>query len=292
MAALKALTLFPSLIAALCYPVNGGATLEAGKLAALDAQGNLVTPTETVGLIVAGRVEGKGGGISAGMDVDNSAGLDGAETADVRPGVYLCNNSAAADEITAAEVGDPCYIIDGETVAKTDGVGTRSVAGIVVGFEGTKVAVAVGFSLFATPTQAPGGSFVQMKTVTIPFNHAALVAESDDGDAVAINVGTALPANAVVVAARFKILGTFVGAGLASLALVVGHAGDTDAFIETSDILGDAIGEYGAGLRGVGVGTAAGGKQIIATLDPDNAAGLDELTAGSVKVDVFYMVAA
>lgn len=49
-----------------------------------------------------------------------------------RCGVYHLENSAGADEITQAEVGDNCYIVNDETVAKTDATGTRSVAGRVV----------------------------------------------------------------------------------------------------------------------------------------------------------------
>lgn len=294
MAALKALTLIP-LVACLAYPVNGGATLTAGKLAALDAQGNLVVPTEATGLIVVGRVESKAGGIAAGQDVDNSAGADGDVSADVRPGVYFLDNSGGADEITQAEIGEVCYVIDGETVAKTDGGATRSVAGIVVALgdqeNAGKIAVACGFSLFAQPAPAPGGTFLQSKSVTVPFNHASFLAEGDDGDAVDINVGTALPAGAVLLAARYTITIPFVGAGLASLTMMVGFAGDTNGVIEAVDILGDAAAEY-RGVPGTAMGGPAGSKQLVANFDPDAAAGLDELTAGSVKIDVFYTVSA
>ena len=35
-------------------------------------------------------------------------------------------NSASGDLITAAEVGSDCYIVDDQTVAKTNGSSTRS----------------------------------------------------------------------------------------------------------------------------------------------------------------------
>ena len=38
-------------------------------------------------------------------------------------------NSAAADQITAADIGNDCYGVDDQTVAKTNGANTRSVAG-------------------------------------------------------------------------------------------------------------------------------------------------------------------
>jgi len=50
----------------------------------------------------------------------------------VQPGIHRWENSAAGDAITKAEIGDRCYIVDDQTVAKTDGSSTRSPAGIVV----------------------------------------------------------------------------------------------------------------------------------------------------------------
>ena len=44
-------------------------------------------------------------------------------------------NSSAGDLITIADIGKACFIVDDQTVAKTDGTGTRSRAGIVDGIE-------------------------------------------------------------------------------------------------------------------------------------------------------------
>jgi len=68
--------------------------------------------------------------------VDNSDGADGEQTAEVLRGFARLENSAGADEITAADIGKACFIVDNQTVAKTNGaVGegapARSVAGIV-----------------------------------------------------------------------------------------------------------------------------------------------------------------
>jgi hypothetical protein len=46
-----------------------------------------------------------------------------------REGWFRFANSAAGDLIALADVGKVCYIVDDQTVAKTDGGGTRSVAG-------------------------------------------------------------------------------------------------------------------------------------------------------------------
>jgi len=64
--------------------------------------------------------------------VDNSAGAAGDKTVDVRKGTFQFKNSAAADAITIAEIGDDCYVVDDQTVAKTNGTNTRSVAGKIM----------------------------------------------------------------------------------------------------------------------------------------------------------------
>jgi hypothetical protein len=52
-----------------------------------------------------------------------------------RIGCFKYANSAAADAIAADDIGKACYIVDDETVALTDGTGTRSRAGIVAGVD-------------------------------------------------------------------------------------------------------------------------------------------------------------
>ncbi len=71
--------------------------------------------------------------------VDNSAGIAGALTLEYRLGIFLFANSAAGDLITIADVGKVCYIVDDQTVAKTDGTATRSRAGIIDGIESNGV---------------------------------------------------------------------------------------------------------------------------------------------------------
>ena len=92
----------------------------AGSLVALDASGNATPGAVATTLIGAGRCD---------EYVDNSAGAAGDVEVKIRKGTFRFGNSAAADEITAAEIGDDCYIVDDQTVAKTDGTATRSVAG-------------------------------------------------------------------------------------------------------------------------------------------------------------------
>ncbi|MEX0971519.1 MAG: hypothetical protein WD046_13860 [Paracoccaceae bacterium] len=94
----------------------------AGSLVALNAAGALVPASTATTLTIVGRAE---------ADVDNTDGSAGDLACDVRTGIFRYANSADADEITAAEIGDACYAVDDQTVAKTDGTSTRSVAGTI-----------------------------------------------------------------------------------------------------------------------------------------------------------------
>ena len=59
-------------------------------------------------------------------------------------GVFRFENSSAGDAITRAEIGDDCYIVDDQTVAKTDGTDTRSLADKVDDVDANGVWVKVG----------------------------------------------------------------------------------------------------------------------------------------------------
>lgn len=103
-------------------PVAAGVKILAGALVALSATGYLTPGDAATTLKDAGRAE---------ETVDNTDGLAGDVSATYRKGVFRYDNSAAGDAITRADIGNDCYIVDDETVAKTDGTGTRSVAGKV-----------------------------------------------------------------------------------------------------------------------------------------------------------------
>ncbi|MBE0529530.1 MAG: hypothetical protein IH626_01800 [Rhodospirillales bacterium] len=104
------------------FPVAAATKIYAGALAVLNA-GVAEGGSTAVGLVAVGRAE---------EQVDNSAGAAGELKVRVAKGTFRFANSAAADEITLSEVGASAYIVDDQTVAKTDGTGTRSVAGTIV----------------------------------------------------------------------------------------------------------------------------------------------------------------
>ena len=58
----------------------------------------------------------------------------GAVSVGYEAGDFEFANSTAGDLLAQVDVGNNVYVVDDNTVAKTDGTGTRSIAGILVGF--------------------------------------------------------------------------------------------------------------------------------------------------------------
>ena len=102
--------------------VGAGKVIWAGSLVVLNATGYAEPGSTALGKIAVGRAE---------QWIDNSAGADGAVSLRVSRGVFAFANSAAADAIGRTEIGKTVYVVDDQTVAKTDGGGTRSAAGRV-----------------------------------------------------------------------------------------------------------------------------------------------------------------
>lgn len=60
---------------------------------------------------------------------------DGTVRVEMERGTFKYGNSSAGDAITNAEYGASVYVVDDQTVAKTNGSSTRSVAGICRGVD-------------------------------------------------------------------------------------------------------------------------------------------------------------
>jgi hypothetical protein len=92
-----------------------------GGIGVLEA-GYLKPGRTAVGLKAVGIIE---------QDVDNTAGANGDALCDVRRGVFRMANDAG-DPVGRSHIGSNAYIVDDQTVAATDGAGTRSIAGTIV----------------------------------------------------------------------------------------------------------------------------------------------------------------
>ena len=103
-------------------PVAANARIFGGSLVAINAAGFAVAATTALGLAACGCAEHR---------ADNTGNAAGAIRVRVstRPSQFA--NSASADAITLSDIGKDCFIVDDQTVAKTDGAGTRSRAGRV-----------------------------------------------------------------------------------------------------------------------------------------------------------------
>lgn len=98
----------------------------AGAMLMRNSSGYVTKGATATGLVGVGRAEER---------IDNSGGSAGDLNVRYRPGVYRFANSTSTDLIGITEIGLPCYAVDDQTVAKTDGSATRSIAGFVEGVD-------------------------------------------------------------------------------------------------------------------------------------------------------------
>lgn len=110
----------------LALRVASGAKIFGGALVAVNAGGYAVPGSVSATLTYVGRAECK---------VDNTGGADGAKTVEVRRDKAFKWVNSSADPIGQADLFKTCYIVDDQTVARTNGANTRSVAGRVVGLD-------------------------------------------------------------------------------------------------------------------------------------------------------------
>lgn len=94
-----------------------------GGLAAINAAGFATPGAVATTLKYFGRFE---------ETVDNSAGAAGAKSVLVRRNKAFKWLNHGADPVVQADLGATCYIVDDQTVAKTNGGNTRSAAGKVI----------------------------------------------------------------------------------------------------------------------------------------------------------------
>lgn len=116
------------------YPVKAAVKALQGGIAVLNG-GYAAPATTAVGLVAVGRFE---------ETADNLAGANGDLSVQVRRGTFRYGNSAAGDLIAQADVGNDCYLVDDQTVAKTSATSTRSIAGKIIAVDASGVWVKIG----------------------------------------------------------------------------------------------------------------------------------------------------
>jgi predicted RecA/RadA family phage recombinase len=108
------------------FPVAASTKIYQGAIVALNSSGYATKGATATTLAAVG---------VAVERADNSAGSAGDINVKIRRGVFKFGNSSSTDAIANTEYGANCYIVDDQTVAKTNGSSTRSVAGIVRGVD-------------------------------------------------------------------------------------------------------------------------------------------------------------
>lgn len=104
------------------FPVAAGAGIPYGTLVSINAAGNAIGSAGASTERVVGM---------ATESIDNSAGATADKTVSVLQGVMYFFNSGGGDAITKADVGNTCYCVDNQTVAKTSNSSARCAAGKV-----------------------------------------------------------------------------------------------------------------------------------------------------------------
>lgn len=115
-------------------PMAANTTIFKGALVMLDAAGNATKGAAAAGQIARG----------VAKETKTNGAVAGVEKIATEAGTFRFANSAAGDLIARAEIGDDCYIVDDQTVAKTNGGATRSIAGKIIDVDASGVWVAVG----------------------------------------------------------------------------------------------------------------------------------------------------
>ncbi|SDK31847.1 hypothetical protein [Billgrantia gudaonensis] len=104
------------------HPVAADAVCFAGAIAVMGASGFAEPGSTATGLTALGVFQ---------HYQDNTGGADGDQVVEIERGYFHVANSTGADEIARADIGQVCYLVDDQTVAKTSDTDARSPAGIV-----------------------------------------------------------------------------------------------------------------------------------------------------------------
>lgn len=107
-------------------PIKGGIVIPQGAIVDRDANGYLVN--------AAANTTAKCLGI-APVTYDTTGLADGVKTGEVHFGVWCVASGTSGDAITFADVGKTAYVIDNNTVGKTDGSGARHAGGTIFSVE-------------------------------------------------------------------------------------------------------------------------------------------------------------
>lgn len=108
-------------------PVAASTVIYGGSIVMLDAAGNAVPGATATDLTSRGIAQ---------EFVDNSGGAAGDRDVQSRRGVFHLENDGS---VTRPDIGGQAYVVDDQTVANSDGTGSRSALGKIVDLDATGV---------------------------------------------------------------------------------------------------------------------------------------------------------
>jgi hypothetical protein len=108
-------------------PIAAGAVIFAGAILMLNTAGDAVAGSTSTNLKPRGVAQ---------AHVDNASGGAGAQSVSSMKGSFRFKNDGS---VTRADIGATSYVVDDETVAKTDGTSTRSALGNIIDVDASGV---------------------------------------------------------------------------------------------------------------------------------------------------------
>ena len=263
-------------------PVAAGVTIYPGALVVSNSSGFAQPATSALGLIAVGICIDQ-------FPIVNSAGGNGAAFVQVRCGTFGFASATGADAITAATpIGTPLFAVDDQTVALTDGGGTRSFAGRFAGVNNnpqTAPGPYVTVNYYLAPTNT-----VQAATVSLTL---AQLQAAGAVTSQAFNMGGILPTGAQVLG-HSVASATGGNPGLddathATWNATIGGAAANDV-VTTLNVSTGQTGFPKPGTSGTlgYTGAPQGGLQLALTVS--STVNLSTLTAGTLSASVLYTV--
>lgn len=263
----------------LSVPVATATTIYQGGIVAKNSSGYATPGATSSSLTAIGRAE----------ETVTNAGSNGAKSIQVRRGCFKFANGSSS--IAQGDLFSLCYMVDDQTVHKTDGSGTRSIAGLIMQVDSDGIWVAIGLTnalavgdVSAQLAQQDsdiealqGGSIQCYRRV---FDHAdadvALAATT-----AVIDFGAALPAGAVVLAVHANVTEDWTDGSSGTFSADVGESGgDDDRYTPTALDIDGGIAELGTQFTGL-LGT-----QLAVTFT--GSVDLDTATAGKLDLRVYF----
>lgn len=256
-------------------PVKGATKIWKGSQVALDANGLAAPASSATNLVPYGRAK---------ETYDNSAGADSAITCETEFGVFKWDNASAGDAVDETMVGRDVFMVDDHTVTKT--ATGRSRAGTCVGIDTDG-----GILVYVGPAQLAGSVIgVQHQTVTIT-QAADLAGLAGGVTSFDKDLGAALPANAHILGFSTSLTTGFDDATHATYTAKAGGAGSTDLFSALNVTTGQTGFPKQGTVGALGFPMAPQGSQQL-VVNISSTVDLNTATAGSMTVDVFFVVIA